>query len=316
MTFKGGGTPMKIAVFGAGGIGGYYGARLASAGSDVHFIARGAHLAAIRTQGLRVNSANGDLHIHPARVTDDAAAVGAADVVLVTVKLYDTVPEDIRPLVGPETVVLSFQNGVTAAESLAAAFGPERVIGGMTQIISFIAAPGVIAHGGTMAKLVFGELDGRRSPRVEAFHEVCAGAGIDTEISPDIEADIWSKFIFLAPFSGVTALMRLPIGAIREDKRTRALYRRATEEVFAVARAKGIRLPGDLVDRHMEFIDGLPEDMGSSMLHDLTQGRRLELSWLSGTVVSLGRELGQPTPTHDFIEVSLKLHADGSDGGI
>lgn len=303
---------MKIAVYGAGGIGGYYGARLGAAGGDVHFIARGAHLAAIRTQGLRVNSANGDLHIHPARVTDDPAAVGPVDVVLVAVKLYDTEPENIRPLVGPETTVVSFQNGVMAADSLAAAFGPERVIGGMTQIISFIAAPGVIAHGGTMAKLVFGELDGRRSPRVEAFHQTCTDAGIDAEISPDIEADIWSKFVFLAPFSGITALMRLPIGPIREDKRTRALFRRATEEVFAVARAKGTRLPDDQVDRNMEFVDGLPADMGSSMLHDLTQGRRLELAWLSGTVVSLGRELGQPTPTHDVIEAALKLHADGS----
>lgn len=304
---------MKIAVYGAGGIGGYYGARLASAGADVHFIARGAHLAAIRTQGLRVNSANGDLHIHPARVTDDAAAVGPVDVVLVAVKLYDTEPEDIRPLVGPETAVVSFQNGVMAAQALAAVLGPERVIGGMTQIMSVIVAPGVIAHSGTMARLIFGELDGRRSSRVETFHAACVGAGINAEISADIEADIWSKFVFLAPLSGMTALMRLPIGPIRADPGTRDLYRQATEEVFAVARAKGIRLPDDQVDRNMEFMDGLPEDMGSSMLHDLTQGRRLELAWLSGTVVSLGRELGQPTPTHDFIDVSLKLHADGSD---
>lgn len=307
---------MRIAVFGAGGVGGYYGARLASAGVEVHFIARGAHLEAIRISGLSVKSANGDLHIHPAGVTDDPAAIGPVDLVLVAVKLYDTIPEDIRPLVGPETAVVSFQNGVMAAESLAAVLGPERVIGGMTQIISVIAAPGVIAHGGTMARLVFGELDGRRTPRVEAFHAACAGAGIDAEISADIQADIWSKFVFLAPFSGVTALMRLPIGPIRADAGTRALYRRATEEAFAVARAKGIRLPDDQVDRHMELVDGLPEDLGSSMLHDLTQGRRLELPWLSGTVVSLGRELGQPTPTHGFIEAALKLHADGPDEGI
>ena len=302
---------MRIAVFGAGGVGGYYGARLASAGVDVHFIARGAHLEAIRTSGLSIKSANGDLHIHPARVTDDPAAIGPVDLVLVAVKLYDTDPEDIRPLVGPETAVVSFQNGVMAAETLAAVLGPEHVIGGMTQIISVIVAPGVIAHGGTMARLVFGELDDRRTPRVEAFHAACAGAGIDAEISADIQADIWSKFVFLAPLSGITALMRLPIGPIRADPRTRALYRRATEEVFAVARAKGIRLADDQVDRHMELVDGLPEDMGSSMLHDLTQGRRLELPWLSGAVVSLGRELGQPTPTHDFIETVLKLHADG-----
>lgn len=307
---------MRIAVFGAGGVGGYYGARLASAGVEVHFIARGAHLEAIRISGLSVKSANGDLHIHPAGVTDDPAAIGPVDLVLVAVKLYDTIPEDIRPLVGPETAVVSFQNGVMAAESLAAVLGPERVIGGMTQIISVIAAPGVIAHGGTMARLVFGELDGRRTPRVEAFHAACAGAGIDAEISADIQADIWSKFVFLAPFSGVTALMRLPIGPIRADALTRALYRRATEEAFAVAQAKGIRLPDDQVDRHMELVDGLPEDLGSSMLHDLIQGRRLELPWLSGTVVSLGRELGQPTPTHGFIEAALKLHADGPDEGI
>ena len=186
----------------------------------------------------------------------------------------------------------------------------------MTQINSFIAAPGVIAHGGTMAKLVFGELDGGRTTRVEAFLSACSGAGIDAEISADIRADIWSKFVFLAPLSGITALMRLPIGPIRADGRTRALYRRATEEVFAVALAKGIRLPDDQVDRHMELVDGLPEDMGSSMLHDLIQGRRLELPWLSGTVASLGRELGQPTPIHGFIEAALRLHVDGPGEGL
>ena len=306
---------MKIAVFGAGGVGGYFGVRLASAGSDVHFIARGAHLEAIRTSGLIVKSDNGDLHIHPADVTDDPDAIGPVDLVLVAVKLYDTIPEDIRPLVGPETAVVSVQNGVMAADALAAVLGPERVIGGMSQINSVIAAPGVIAHGGTMARLVFGELDGRRTRRVEAFHAACAGAGIDAEISPDIQVDIWSKFVFLAPFSGITALMRLPIGPIRADEGSRALYRRATEEVFAVARAKGIRLPDDQVDRHMELVDGLPEDMGSSMLHDLSQGRRLELPWLSGTVVRLGRELGQPTPTHGFIEAALMLHVDGPGEG-
>ncbi len=304
---------MKIAVFGTGGVGGYFGARLAAAGEDVHFIARGAHLQAMRTGGLRVKSLNGDVHMKTVRATDDPAAIGPADVVLVAVKLYDTgsAARDCKPLVGPKTMVVSFQNGVAAADAFAAAVGRAHVAGGLAYILSVIEAPGVIAHTGTLAKLVFGELDGGRTPRMEALLAACRRAAIDAAITDDITADIWSKFAFLAALSGMTALVRLPIGPIRADGETRAMLRRAMEEVVAVAQAKGIDLKEDLVDRHMETVDGLPGEFASSMLHDLSRGKRLELPWLSGAVAGLGRDLGVPTPTHDVICTALRLHADG-----
>ncbi len=304
---------MKFAVFGSGGIGGYFGARLAAAGEDVRFVARGAHLEAMRTGGLRVKSAKGDVHMDTVRVTDDPAAIGPVDVVLVAVKLYDTesAARGCTPLVGPETMVVSFQNGVTAADAFAAAVGRAHVIGGLAYIFSTIEAPGVIAHMGTLAKLVFGELDGSRTPRVETLLAACREAGIEAAISEDITADIWSKFVFLAPVSGMTALVRLPIGPIRGDAGTRAMLCRAMEEVAAVARAKGIDLAADMVERHMETVDGRPGDFASSMLHDLSRGKRLELPWLSGAVAGLGRDLGVPTPTHDVICTALKLHAEG-----
>ncbi|MFB3135962.1 MAG: ketopantoate reductase family protein, partial [Rhodospirillales bacterium] len=253
---------MKIAVFGSGGIGGYFGARLAAAGGDVHFIARGAHLEAMRAGGLRVRSLNGDLHMETVHATDDPAAIGPVDVVLVAVKLYDTdaAARDCAPLVGPGTMVVSFQNGVAAADAFAAAVGRAHVIGGLAYIFSTIEAPGVIAHKGTLAKLVFGELDGGRTPRVEALLAACREAAIEAAISEDITADIWSKFAFLAALSGMTALVRLSIGPIRAEAGTRAMLRRAMEEVVAVARAKGIDLAADLVERHMETVDGLPGD--------------------------------------------------------
>ena len=304
---------MKIAVFGSGGIGGYFGARLAAAGEDVHFIARGAHLEAMRAGGLRVRSMGGDLHLETVHATDDAAAIGPVDVVLVAVKLYDTetAARDCAPLVGPKTMIVSVQNGVAAADSFAAAVGRAHVIGGLGYIFSMIEAPGVIVHKGTLAKLVFGELDGGRTPRVEALLAACRDAGIEAAISEDISADMWSKFAFLAALSGMTALVRLSIGPIRGDAGTRAMLRRAMEEVVAMARAKGIGLAADLVERHMESVDGLPGDVASSMLHDLSRGRRLELPWLSGAVAGLGRDLGVPTPTHDVICTVLNLHAEG-----
>ncbi len=304
---------MKIAIFGAGGVGGYYGARLAAAGEDVHFIARGAHLDAIRTHGLRVGGVNGDVRVQPAQATGDPAEIGPVDLVMVAVKLYDTeaVAAACPALLGPETAVVSFQNGVTAADTLAAALGAERVFGGLTYILATIEQPGVIAHVGEMAKIRFGELDGTRTARVEELEAACLGADIDAAVSDDITIDLWIKFAFLAPASGVTSLVRLPLGPIRADPDTRAMLSAAMEETVAVAHARGIQLPGDLAERHMAMVDGLPGTMGSSMLHDLTHGKRLELSWLSGTVARMGREAGVPTPTHDTIVTALKLHAGG-----
>ena len=304
---------MKIAVFGTGGVGGYFGARLAKAGADVHFVARGRHLAAIRERGLRVTSALGDVTLKPAQATDDPAEIGTADVVMVAVKLYDTddAAARIKPLVGPRTTVVSFQNGVTAGDTFDAAFGRERTIGGSCSIAVRISEPGVIEHTGTMASIAFGEWDGKRSPRTEALLAAFAKAGVDATLADDIETVIWSKFIFLASFSGITCLTRLPIGPIRADAEARAMHRRAIEEAVAVARARGVGLPADIVDKRMTFTDGLPAGMYASMYHDLATEKRLELFWLSGAVVRMGRQLKVPTPTHENYWLALKLHADG-----
>ncbi|HEX9570474.1 MAG TPA: 2-dehydropantoate 2-reductase [Rhodospirillales bacterium] len=304
---------MKIAMFGTGGVGGYFGARLAKAGADVHFIARGRHLEAIRQHGLGIESALGDVVLKPANATDDPAAIGPVDLAIVAVKLYDTddAAKAMKPLVGPETTVISLQNGVTANDTLERAFGRARLIGGSCSIAAVIGRPGVVRHTGTMASMAFGEWDGRRTPRVEALLNTCRKAGIDATLSDDIEAVIWSKFIFLSAFSGITCLMRLPVGPIRADPETRALHRRAIEEAFAVARRKGVKLPADLVEQRMAFTDGLPAEMYASMYHDLAAGRRLELKWLSGAVVEMGRALGVPTPAQESYWLALKLHADG-----
>ncbi len=304
---------MKIAVFGTGGVGGYYGARWAAAGEEVHFVARGAHLEAMKAAGLRVSSPNGDLHLEPVRATDDPATIGPVDLVVVAVKLYDTesVARGCAPLLGPETSVVSFQNGVTAVETLAAAVGAERVFGGTTYIMSVIEEPGVILHTGRRARLVFGELDGRSSPRVQALLEACERAGVDAVVTDDIRGLIWSKFTFLVALSGMTSLMRLPVGSIRSDPETRALFRAAVDEAVAVARAKGVPVRDDMADRHMATVDDLPASVGSSMLYDLTHGKRLELPWLSGTVSRMGAELGVPTPVHDVVAAALKPYAEG-----
>lgn len=305
---------MKIAIFGAGGVGGYFGTRLAQAGQDVRFVARGRHLEALRANGLKVTSALGDATVKPVTASDDPAVLGPVDVVLVAVKLYDTeaAAAGCKALLGPATAVVSVQNGVTAADTLGRHVGRERVMGGVTYIMATIDSPGVIAHLGTMAQLVFGEFEGRATSRLDALVAACRAAGIDAVASPAIEVAIWSKFAFLAPLSGVTALTRLPIGRIRADSGARGLYDSALAEVVAVARAKGVKLPSDIIELHAAKMESLPADMGSSMLYDLLHGKRLELPWLSGTVARLGRALGVPTPTHDFIVAALSPHAHGA----
>jgi 2-dehydropantoate 2-reductase len=304
---------LRIAVMGSGGVGGYLGGRLAAAGQDVTFVARGAHLAAIRAHGLALRSALGDALIRPAQASDDPGAIGPVDLVIFAVKLYDTeaAAEATRPLVGPDTGVVTVQNGVDSAELLARALGRDHVIGGVAQIASVIDEPGVIRHTGTMASFVFGELDGTRSERVAALAAALQAAGVEHRVSADIQRDIWDKMAFLATFAGLTALMRLPIGPIREDAETRAMLREGLAEAFAVARARGIALPDDFVERTLSRCDRLPYEMKSSMLQDLERGRRLELPWLSGAIVRLGQELGVPTPIHAFITTALKLHAGG-----
>ena len=304
---------MKIAIIGAGGVGGYFGAKLAQSGADVTFIARGAHGAAIREKGLRVYSPNGDVLVHPAKAMSDPAMIGKVDVVMFCVKLWDvdSAAEACKPLIGPDTAVICFQNGVDAEERVAAVLGDKHAVGGVAAIAALIEEPGVIRHTGTMAWLKYGELDGRASPRLEAFDAACKKAGFEATISPDIAVDIWRKFAFLAPFAGVTAATRMPIGPILAEPDTRRLFADLIAETVAVGRAKGARLEDGIEDKQMAFAEGLPTEMKASMLGDLERGNRLELPWLTGAVVRLGRELGVPTPVSDTVYTVLKLHAEG-----
>jgi 2-dehydropantoate 2-reductase len=305
---------MRIAVMGTGGVGGYFGGRLAAAGQDVAFIARGAHLEALQQRGLVIRSALGEASIAPVRARDDPAAIGPVDLVLFTVKLYDTeaAADAIRPLIGPGTGVVTLQNGITGPEVLARKLGPEHVIGGVAKIAAVIAEPGVIRHTGTMAELVFGELDGGGSARVAALAAALDKAGVRHTVSDDIRLEIWDKMVFLSTFAGLTSLLRLPIGPIRSDADTRRLLRDGLVEALTVARAAHVDQPAGLAAQILERIDRLPFEMKSSMLHDLEAGRRLEVAWLSGTLARMGQDLGIATPIHALIATALKLHAAGN----
>jgi 2-dehydropantoate 2-reductase len=305
---------MRIVIMGAGGLGGYFGARLAAAGNDVAFVARGAHLAAIRANGLRVESQRGDLHLRDVAATDDPSTLAPADVVMVAVKLWDTeaAAEAIRPLVRPGTAVVSFQNGVSKDEVLTRILGREAVIGGVGQIGVVIASPGVIRHTGTMAKLIFGELDNARTRRVEALLDACTAAGIDAEIPADIDLAIWQKFAMLVPMAACTASMRSTIGPIRSNPAARAFFSDVMREAVAVGRARGINLGDDFVQDRMAFVDALPPQMTASMQGDLARGNRLELPWLCGVVVELGRQTGVPTPLNRAVTDILALYVNGA----
>ena len=300
----------------AGAVGGYFGARLAQAGHQVAFVARGRQLEALRARGLRVDSPLGDVHLPDIEVTDEPAKIGTADLVLFTVKLWDTTEAAaaIKPLIGGNTAVLSFQNSVVKDDILRQALGAEHIIGGVCYIAATIAEPGVIRHSGTLAKLVFGEYDGSRSPRVRQFRDTCADAGIDAEISDRIEQAIWEKFVFLTGVSGTTSLARSAIGPIRSHPRSRAFLHDAMEEVVQVARAQEVPLPADYADDRLAFVDQLNAGVSSSMHHDLEQGNRLEVDWLSGDVVERGTRLGVPTPCNRAISDILSIYSEGSHG--
>jgi len=304
---------MKIAVMGSGGVGGYFGAKLAAAGGQVTFIARGAHLAAIRQNGLRVRSPLGELLIEQPSVTEDPREIGPVDLVLFGVKLWDTeaAAEAIRPLIGSDTGVISLQNGVIKDDILVDKFGPQTVIGGVCYIAATIAEPGVIAHTGTMQKLVFGEYGGRSSERVKRLHEMCRQAGIDAEISDDIRRSIWEKFVFLVGFSAVTATTRCPIGIVRANPQSRQLLAGVMREVVDVGRAEGVALAPGFVEDRLAFCDQLPESMTASMHHDLERGNRLEVQWLSGDVSRRGEELRVPAPFNTAVYDILAVHAQG-----
>jgi 2-dehydropantoate 2-reductase len=304
---------MKIAVIGSGGVGGYFGGRLAAAGEDVTFVARGAHLQAIQQKGLKVLSPLGDLHLRSVRCTEDTGSIGPVDVVLIAVKLWSTeeAARSAQPLMGPDTAAVSFQNGVVAVETLSATLGKDHVLGGVANISALIEEPGVIRHNGTMAILTVGELDGRPSKRTAAFVEACNKAGIQARLSENIQKSIWEKYVGLVAMSAMTALTRLPIGPIREDADTRALLRQIMAEVIEVAKARGIALDADLLEKVARHTDNLPPAMVSSMCGDLRRGNRLELPWLSGTVARLGKELGVATPANQFVYAALKHYANG-----
>lgn len=307
---------MQIAVLGPGGVGGYFGGRLAAAGEDVTFIARGAHLAAIRDSGLRVESPNGDFRVHPARVADDPAAVGPVDVLLFAVKLFDTeaAADFARPLVGPDTTVVNLQNGVESEVIAAGILGADRVMGGVAYIAAVIAEPGLVRQTGAFARLVFGEMDGTLSARGRRLEEACRKAGIEATLSPQVQVEIWRKFLMLAAVSSITAATRLPIGALRDDPHLRQLFVDSIAEAAAVGRASGVALPPDAEAATMTLLDGLPAPMVASMVHDLNGGRRMELDRLGGAVVRLGRMAGVPTPVHGALYAVLKPYIDGRPG--
>ena len=304
---------MRIAVIGAGGVGGAFGAALAKAGADVTFVARGAHLHAMRSHGLRIEGGRGETLIKPAQATDDPATIGPVDFVLFCVKLWDveTAGAHIRPLIGATTAVIPLQNGIDAAERLIPILGAQAVMGGVAQISATIVEPGVIRQVGTFMRLIFGELEGGKSARGEAFLAMCQKAGFDATHSEQIMTELWMKFILLATNAALTAATRRPIGVLREDPDIAPLFARASAEVAAVGRARGIRLPQDTEERIANANRSAPAAMMASMAHDLIRGNRIELPWLSGKVVALGRELRVPTPVHEVLHAVLKPHTDG-----
>jgi 2-dehydropantoate 2-reductase len=299
---------MRIAVFGSGGVGGYFGGRLAEAGDDVAFIARGAHLVALRERGLTVTSVAGDFRVRPVEATDDPAALGAVDLVLVGVKAWQVseAAEAMRPLVGTSTAVLPLQNGIEAPDRLAAVLGADHVLGGLCRIIAYLEGPGHIRHVGVPPSVTLGELDGSSSPRVEAVRQAFARArGVTAEIVPDVRAAMWEKFLFIAAASGVGALTRAPVGVIRSQPETRRLLEQALEEIHAVARAHRVALPPDAVARTLAFVDSLPEDGTMSMQRDVIEGRPSELDAQTGAVIRLGEARGVAVPVHRLIYAAL-----------
>jgi len=307
---------MRVLVVGAGGVGGYFGARLARAGTAVTFLARGAHLEAMRRDGLRVRSAVDGEWVVKADAVSDVAGQPVADVVLFCVKSFDTesAAVAVRPAVGPQTAVVSLQNGVDNEETLDRVLGPGHAVGGVAYVFATIESPGVIAHR-LAGRVVFGELDGRPSPRLERLREAFAAAGVPAEVVGDIRRALWEKYLMISAQAGTTALTRAPIGVIRKVPETWRMYRAIVEELAAVARAGGAPLGEGVVDAIVKVAEGLAPEALSSLYHDLVQGRRLELEALHGHAVRLGQRLGIATPTVLAVYAALKPHVDGHPAG-
>jgi 2-dehydropantoate 2-reductase len=299
---------MKIAVVGTGGVGGYFGGKLAHSGQDVTFVARGSHLAAIQANGLQVKSAHGDFIVFPAQATDDMADIGPVDLALVCVKdfqLAEIIPL-MKPLVGERTAVLPLLNGIRAAEQLSEAFGRECVLGGLCSVVAFIESPGVIRQSSPFHRVAFGEWDGQMTDRVKAIDEAFAASGVENVLSEDVLREMWTKFIFITAYSGVASVVRLPAAGLHACDETMALLREVMAEIEAVGRAKGVALPEDVVDKTMDFIQGLPPEATSSMQRDVEAGHMFELEALTGSVVRYGQETNVPTPVNRVLYAALK----------
>ena len=308
-------TSVRIAFIGAGAVGGYYGALLARQGHDISFVARGSHLEAIRANGLRVVGPLGDFTIK-AQAESDSSKIGPVDYVIHTVKTYDnaTAIPLIKPLVGPETSVITLQNGVDSAEEVAAVVGEAATLGGSTYIATAIEAPGVIRQTGTHRRVVFGEYfnpPGAVTPRVQAIADAMTAADIHAEPVVDARHTVWEKFTYLAPFAAFTGAARLPIGPLWSDDSIKQMFLDAVEEVAGVARAHGVNLPADHRQRVYEYAIKLPPSTRSSLLIDLQAGKRIEVEALQGSVVRRGRNVGVPTPIMAALYAVLKPHANG-----
>jgi len=308
---------MKIAILGSGAVGGYYGARLARAGHDVTFIARGAHLAAIRERGLEIRSRELGGFVAKGRAEEDTTRVGTVDLALVAVKAYDnpTALPLLRPMLGSASAVLTVQNGIDSPDEVAAIAGEDRTLGGATYIATALEAPGVIVQTGTHRRIVFGETFGqlpRVTDRVNRIHEAFASADIQSSPVGDGRVPIWEKFVFLVSLAGFTGAARLPIGPIWSDPFTRAQFLAGSREVEALARAEGVPVAADVVDRMIPYVDAIPGSMRSSLLIDLQQGKRIEVEALHGSVVRRAERLGVRTPIMSTLYAVLKVHAQGT----
>jgi 2-dehydropantoate 2-reductase len=298
----------------AGAVGGYFGGRLAAAGHEVAFIARGAHRDAIHREGLKIESALGDLHLQHVDVTDDPRQVGPVDVVLFAVKLWDTekAGEQSRPLVGSNTRVITLQNGVDSVERLAPILGDTATIGGTTHVVAKIAQPGVIRHTGTMTRIRCGRLDRHPDPVLASYVEHIKNTGIDITLADNMLLDIWKKFVLLSANSGMTATTRQPLGVIREDADMRAFFYRLMQETMAVGRAVGVKFPSDFPAELDRLVAAFAPTTKASMANDLNAGNRLELDWIAGKVVALARKYNIPTPGHEAIYAILKPYRMGA----
>jgi 2-dehydropantoate 2-reductase len=304
---------MRIAVIGSGGVGGFFGAKLAKGGADVTFLARGAHLEAIKASGIAIDNGAEIERVSPVRATDDPGKLEPSDFVLLAVKLWDTaaILDRINGAIGPNTTIISFQNGVLKDTYLRERFDPSQTMGGVAYVATTIDRPGVIRQTGPLQRLLFGEFDGRPSPRSQAFLEACLAGGIKAELSQNIEREIWEKYVFLVGLSGTTTSMDSAIGPIRSNAQTRQFLLDVMREVVAVGRARGIDLPANYAERRLKLTDDVSPAMTSSMHHDLQRGNRLEVAWLSGGVVTMGAQCGVPTPLNRAIHDVLALRAAG-----